>query len=102
MRWMSQENGMIFVIAGNQSEATYWINESIRKKQQSGVWRYPSEYTYVSNADKLTGYRNPHGVFYGSWRHREDIKEILQTLIGCTLTTQSSYYIFTKLLKELI
>ena len=102
MRRMYQENEMIFVIAGNHNEATFWINESIRKKQQNGVWSYPSEYTYVSDVDKIRGYRNPHGVFYGSWRQRPDIKMIMEQLYISTDHTQASYYTLSKLILELI
>ena len=102
MRWMSQENEMIFVIAGNYNEATIWINETIKKKEKSGVWSYPSEYAYVSNVDKIRGYRNPHGVFYGTWRQRPDIKMIMEQLYISTDHTQASYYTLSKLILELI
>ena len=102
MRWMSQENEMIFVIAGNYNEATIWINETIKKKEKSGVWSYPSEYAYVSNVDKIRGYRNPHGVFYGTWRQRPDIKIIMEQLYISTDHTQASYYTLSKLILELI
>lgn len=41
----------------------------------------PEDYRYVSKPDTIRGIRDPHGVFIGTWRSREDIKEILQVLI---------------------
>jgi hypothetical protein len=72
----------IYVVAGTGEEARRWINSNIEKRAKSGETTYSlSDYVYVSNADKLKGIRDPHGVFVGNWMSRADIYEIVQTLI---------------------
>jgi len=45
-----------------------------------------TNYVYVSSAQSLRGLRDPQGVFYGSWRKRNDILEIVEQLRVCTTT----------------
>jgi hypothetical protein len=45
-----------------------------------------TNYVYVSSLHVLRGLRDPQGVFYGSWRSRNDILEIVEQLRVCTTT----------------
>ena len=38
------------------------------------------QYEYVSHADDLRGVQNPRGYFYGTWKDRSDIVDILTML----------------------
>lgn len=70
-----------FVIAGDHHQATQWIRQDISyHAQQYGEWRSMLDYIYVSSAERLKGYSNPHGRFVGTWRERKDLREILITL----------------------
>jgi hypothetical protein len=72
----------IYVIAGHVSEAEYWIKSNLEKRAMSGVTTLSrSDYVYVSEAVRLRGIRDPHGVFVGSWKNRQDILEIVETLM---------------------
>jgi hypothetical protein len=66
----------VWVIAGN----VHQYNEYIRNKPLNG----DKKYSYVAGVHVLKGYSNPHGVFIGSWKHRNDIIEILEQLIVST------------------
>lgn len=37
-------------------------------------------YEYVRNVDSLRGVQNPHGYFYGTWKDRSDIVDIMVML----------------------
>lgn len=75
----------IFIIAGTAHEANRWIRDECDKRFNAGDTNVTlSEYIYVSNADRLKGYTNPHGRLVGNWRGRPDILDILQTLIART------------------
>ena len=45
-----------------------------------------TNYVYVSKPEMLRGLRDPKGVFYGSWRNRSDILEIVEHLRLYTTT----------------
>lgn len=70
-----------FVIAGTEHEAHYWIINDLGKRYPKNTSLSMSNYVYVSNADKLRGHQDPHGVFVGTWRDRVDIYEIVQALM---------------------
>jgi hypothetical protein len=71
----------IYVIAGTNHEANYWIINDLGKKYPSNTSLSMSDYVYVSNADVLRGIRDPHGVFIGNWLGRPDIKQIVEALM---------------------
>jgi hypothetical protein len=71
----------IFVIAGDNRQAAYWIDQDMMKRAAAGEIPRRTDYCYVSGEDKLRGYRNPHGVFVGTWRNRHDIIEIVNLLL---------------------
>jgi hypothetical protein len=69
------------VIAGNYNQGLNWAEKDCKKRWNNGNTNISlSEYIIVSNANQLCGIRDPHGVFVGTWREREDIKEIVETL----------------------
>lgn len=65
----------IFVIAGTREE----FNAYVKSKQQNNL--VGPDYKYVSHADDVRGYTNPHGVFVGNWLGRPDIFEIVEALM---------------------
>jgi len=71
----------IFVIAGTAHEANYWIIQDLGKRYPSNTSASMSDYKYVSHADDVKGYTNPHGVFVGNWLGRPDICEIVEALL---------------------
>lgn len=71
----------IFVIAGTAHEANYWIIQDLGKRYPSNTSASMSDYKYVSHADDVKGYTNPHGVFVGNWLGRPDIYEIVEALL---------------------
>ena len=76
----------IFIIAGTSREADLWIKNDCDKRWHDGDTSVSkSDYVYVTNADRLRGYTNPHGRFVGNWRGRPDIVDIIQTLISRTM-----------------
>lgn len=69
---------LFLVVAGTHQEF-----ENYKRQNQ-----FTSHYRYVGSPDMLRGLRDPHGVFIGSWRQREDIKEILNNLIAANTSNQ--------------
>ncbi len=70
-----------FVIAGTNHEANDWIRRDMEKRHISGITTLSrSEYVYVADPIVLRGFRDPHGVFIGTWRERKDIKLVVETL----------------------
>jgi len=59
----------IFVIAGNNHEYSNYIRDKNRP-----------DYFYVSGIDYLKGYRQPRGVFIGTWYLRQDAADIIYQL----------------------
>jgi hypothetical protein len=74
-----------WVIAGNHDQYQQYVNR--KSKEIDGV-----QFSYVSRVEILRGLRNPHGVFIGSWRRRDDILEILDVLMVSTTTDTSKLY----------
>jgi hypothetical protein len=75
----------IFVIAGTYDEYRYWTRlDATRRWAQGETSITLSHYTYVSGPDTLLGHRNPHGVFYGTWRTRKDMQHIFHQLLVAT------------------
>jgi hypothetical protein len=72
----------IFVIAGTNQEATSWIAKNYQERVAIGDQQASTrDYKYVSHADDIKGYTNPHGVFVGNWLGRPDIFEIVEALM---------------------
>ena len=69
------------VVAGTYHEANYWIIQDLGKKYPSNTSLSMSDYIIGHSADQLRGWRNPNGIFVGTWRERADIFEILTALL---------------------
>jgi hypothetical protein len=71
----------IIVIPGNYNQGLNWAERNCRTRWNNGSTSVSlSDYIIVTNPDQLHGIRNPHGVFVGTWRERDDIREIIQML----------------------
>lgn len=72
----------IFVIAGTSTEAKSWIAKNYQERVAIGDQQASTnDYKFVSHADDIKGYTNPHGVFVGNWLGRPDILEIVEALM---------------------
>lgn len=72
----------IFVIAGTYQEAQSWIAKNYQERVAIGDQQASTrDYKYISHADDVKGYTNPHGVFIGNWLGRPDIFEIVEALM---------------------
>ena len=70
-----------FVVAGTYQEAQNWIKQDLEKRWPNNTSLSLSDYKYISHADDVKGYTNPHGVFVGNWLGRPDIFEIVEALM---------------------
>jgi hypothetical protein len=61
----------LWVISGNRHEYNNYITEKDRKGEDM------RNLVYLTDANKLHGYSEVHGVFIGTWRNRTDINEII-------------------------
>jgi hypothetical protein len=72
----------IYVVAGTFDQAKTYISN---KRADYAISGEPPllmpNYLAVTNVVHLKGIRNPTGVLIGTWREREDIIEILETLM---------------------
>ncbi len=66
----------VWVIAGSERQ----FHDYVKGKPLNG----DKKYSYVYAPDTLRGFVNPHGVFIGTWRGRDDIIPILDMLIMST------------------
>ena len=87
------------VVAGTQHEANYWIIQDLGKKYPSNTSLSISDYISVHSPDQLRGWRNPNGIFIGTWRNRKDIFEILNMLL-VNMTIPSKHKIIQDLLVQ--
>ena len=80
-------NGKYYVVCGNRNE----FNEFIKRKAfelfgQGNTSISLSQFVHVDSVDKIRGIHEPTGWFYGTWRERSDIKNILKVLMVCSTT----------------
>jgi hypothetical protein len=87
------------VIAGTYHEANYWIIQDLGKKYPSNTSLSMSDYIIGHSADQLRGWRDPSGIFIGTWRERKDIFEILNMLL-VNMTIPSKHKIIQNLLVQ--
>lgn len=90
----------IFVVAGTTEQARLWIKEHLKKRMDSGETTLShSEYVIVDSVYKIRGVSDPHGVFVGSWKLRDDILSIIRDLISRTDDTRQLHKILIGLKK---
>lgn len=73
----------LFIIAGTAEEAMQWMKNDYQKRINAGdtlTTLSNTSYVHVTSVDMLRGFKNPHGVFIGSWRERPDIYAIVWML----------------------
>lgn len=71
-----------YVIAGNRTQARDWIRMDLDRRSAAGETTLSaSEYVTVNTVSSLYGVNNVSGVFYGTWKDRSDMYEILQELM---------------------
>lgn len=91
----------IFVIAGNQQQARDWIKTNLDNRVAAGETTLSmSEYLPVNHPDAFRGYRDPHGVFYGTWRTRLDMEEIFAMLLRSTDIKSNSHRTINRIWSE--
>ena len=89
----------IFVIAGNSSQAIKWMKGNNQKRWDNGNTSATlSDYVIVENPTIMRGYRNPHGVFIGTWKQRPDIIDIVTAL---TMATDDENYYLQKIWEQI-
>ena len=59
-----------------------------------------SDYVYVSDASKLRGWNEPHGVFIGTWRERKDMEDIFQSLLISHRVSDKSHRVINQIWGE--
>jgi hypothetical protein len=63
-----------YIVAGSKAQYDHFIG-------QLPISDNPNNYHYVSTADSLRGVSNPHGLFVGTWKQRNDIVDVVQRLL---------------------
>lgn len=75
-------NRKIFVVAGSYEQHQTWVRKHIAKEYQENphCTLSLSNYVYVSGPEMFRGHNEVHGYFVGSYRERNDIKDIVQEI----------------------
>lgn len=75
-------NRSIFVIAGNRQQYDVWIRQHIKREYQQNphCTLSLSNYVYVGGPETFRGYKEVHGYFVGSYRERNDIRDIVREI----------------------
>lgn len=87
-----------YVITGTKAEYDLYLHKVIQKRWQAGdKSANPQDYNRVISKANLVGVKNPHGVFFGTWRQRHDINDILVEL----MTRSDNLEVLHKIQEEL-
>lgn len=80
-----------YVICGSKNEFEFYVRSKLDEIWNRNILAEGSmsDYVYVTHGDQLRGLRNVHGVLYGSWRQRGDIRFLLEVLISRIDSEQS-------------
>lgn len=71
----------IYIVAGNLKEATDFRRQKIEQMLNDGHTSLTlSHFIIVDRVDQLSGLSEVHGFFYGSFREREDIRDIVRRI----------------------
>jgi hypothetical protein len=79
----------LFIVTGNRQEFEFFIRKKADALVKDGYSISLSDFVYVSSSLTLLGHRNVHGWFYGSYRQRADLNDIV-TQIRVTNNIPSS------------
>jgi hypothetical protein len=81
MNWEAPSK--IYIIAGNHQEFLNYVKKKLEWRHHSGETSASmSDYVDVACPRNLRGIKEPHGVFIGSYKEREDIDEITTILLA--------------------
>lgn len=69
-----------FVICGTYEEFRELRVKKCAELSKKGETISFSNFVYVDRPEKLKGYSDPKGFFYGTWRQNPNLKDILITL----------------------
>jgi len=70
----------LFIVAGTWQEYTEFIRRKADELVKTGYPISLSHFVYVSCHDTLRGRRDIHGWFYGTYRQRKDLKDIVMQI----------------------
>lgn len=82
-------NDKIFVISGNHAEFKTFMHKKMNQlceqyNEEGRMFNISmSNFVYVSGPDTLRGHHNIHGYFYGTFRNRSDIRDIVRQIRLC-------------------
>lgn len=94
LRWTTTMNQKTFVIAGTTDQAREWVKKHYdQTKGETNL----TDYVIVTSPDQLRGYKDPNGVFTGTWYTRGDALDIL-SLIDVSLTDKEKKEKFSKII----
>lgn len=68
----------LFIIAGNYDQFRAWRSNHINLIGETLILK--QNLIYVHDVHNLRGYREPHGLFIGTWYQRADIESIILQL----------------------
>jgi hypothetical protein len=96
----------IFVVAGNQIEAENFIKKKV-VELNGGLTIHetpfkPRDFQYVYGPEAMRGHSDPQGYCCGTWREREDIKEIIAVILTSrrnTVVLDTTREIFEEVLR---
>jgi hypothetical protein len=69
-----------FIITGTFQEFVEFRKKKWEELSKKGETIYFSHFVHVDRPEKLKGYSDPKGFFYGTWRQNPNLKDILITL----------------------
>jgi hypothetical protein len=67
----------LFIVTGNKREYDFFIRKKADDLVKDGYPISLSHFVYVSTFETLRGHRDVHGWFYGSYRQRKDLRDIV-------------------------
>lgn len=76
-------NEKFYVIAGTRNEFEIFRNNKCIELSRGGKTLSLSNFVFVADPIQLRGVSSPHGWFIGSWRTRDNIRQIVQALCVC-------------------
>ena len=72
-------NQKYFVVCGDYNQFRDFKIKKIQELWESGIFVESSDFIYATE-DSIRGHRNPKGWFWGTWRKRRDIDEVITHL----------------------
>jgi len=70
----------LFIVTGTRQEFEFFIRKKADDLVKDGYSISLSDFVCVTSPLTLQGHRNVHGWFYGSYRQRKDLREIVMQI----------------------